>query len=80
MVILNNLLNKKLSTVQYSKTPICRHLLSTDAAILRTICLVPGKECLYIFPDFNPLNTDTPLIWTLSIGFYSPIDVRINEV
>ena len=37
-----------------------------------------GKESLYMFFEFNPVNTDTPLKWTLSmaptvpalIGFY----------
>ena len=27
-----------------------------------------GKESTCIFPKFNPLNTDTPLIWTLSLA------------
>ena len=30
------------------------------------LCL--GKECPNVFSKFNPLNTDTPLIWRLSMA------------
>ena len=35
---------------------------------LRTVFLSLGKESPYIFFTFNLLNTDTPLIWTLSMA------------
>ena len=42
------------------RTPrYCRHAVFS---------LSMGKESPYIFCKFNPLNTDIPLIWTLSMG------------
>ena len=35
---------------------------------LRTVYLSLGKESPYIFSKFNPLSTDTSLIWTLSMA------------
>ena len=35
---------------------------------LRTVYLSLGKESPYIVSKFNLLNTDTPLIWTLSMA------------
>ena len=36
-----------------------------DTPLLWTGCFIPGEgESAYIFTKFNPLNTDTPLIWT----------------
>ena len=43
----------------------------TDIRLIRTLhcygqfALSLGKESPYIFLKFNPLNTDTPSIWTL---------------
>ena len=37
-------------------------------SLLRTVCFVPGEESNYIFSEFDPLNTDTPLLQTLSMG------------
>ena len=62
----------------YRQTPPYLQPLNTDiAASLRTVSFVPGKESFYIFSEFNPLNTDTPLIRALSID---PFNVRINGV
>ena len=36
-----------------------------DTSLLRTVCFVQWKESTFIF---NPLYTDTPLIWTLSMA------------
>ena len=49
----------------YSETPHYRHLLNTNTSLLRTVCFVPGERNPYIFPKFNPLNTDTPLIQSI---------------
>ena len=38
-----------------------------DTSLLRTVCFVPDEKSPYIFSKFNPLNTDTPLIRTLSM-------------
>ena len=35
---------------------------------LRTVFLSLGKESPYTFSKFNLLNTDTSLIWTLSMA------------
>ena len=35
---------------------------------LRTVYLSLGKESPYIVSKFNPLSTDTSLIWTLSMA------------
>ena len=35
---------------------------------LRTVFLSLGKESPYIVSKFNPLSTDTSLIWTLSMA------------
>ena len=37
-----------------------------------------GKESPYIFSKFNPLNTDTSLLRTVT--FYGTLSVRINGV
>ena len=51
----------------------------TDTRLIRTPCyygqfaLSLGKESPYIFSKFKPLNTDTPLIGTLSMA---PLDFQ----
>ena len=37
-------------------------------SLLRTVCVIPGEESNYIFSKFDPLNTDTPLLQTPSMG------------
>ena len=44
--------------LNYSQNPLYGH---------RTVALSLWKESPYIFSKFNPLNTDTPLIPTLSM-------------
>ena len=54
----------------YSQTRLYRHRhpLNTDTSLLRTVCsLSLGKEIPYNVSKFNPFNTDTPLIWTVSV-------------
>ena len=55
---------------KYSRAPLYGHPPNTDTSLLQTVFLVP---CPNMFSKFNPLNTDTPLIWTLS-------KVRINGI
>ena len=39
----------------------------TDTSLLDTVCFVPGEKSPYVFSiNFNPLNSDIPLIRTLS--------------
>ena len=46
---------------------------------LSTSHFVPGERKPLHFPKFDLLNTETPLIWTLSMAF-SVSSVRINGV
>ena len=54
----------------------------TDTRLIQTphyygqFALSLGKKSPYIFSKLNPLNTDIPLIWTLS--FFAPLSVCIN--
>ena len=45
---------------------------------LRTVFLSLGKESPYTFSKFNLLNTDTSLIWTLSMA--PSVSIIINEL
>ena len=47
----------------FSLTPLYGHLIITDSLL----CPWENKTLIYIFSKFNPLNTDTPLIQTLTI-------------
>ena len=50
---------------KYNQTLLYGHPLNMDTSLLRTVCFVSGEgESAYIFTKFNPLNMDTPLIWT----------------
>ena len=57
----------------YSQIPLYVYTLNTDTLLLQTVCFVPGKRKPYIFSKFKPLNTDTPLIGTLSMA---PLDFQ----
>lgn len=59
------------------QTPLCEHLIITNSSALSL-----GKENLYIiFSKFNPIDTDTLLIQTLSIPSPPPLPlVRISEI
>ena len=46
----------------HPKTPLYGHL------IIMGNLLCPWKKSPYIFSKFNPLYTDTQLIWTLSMA------------
>ena len=39
----------------------------TPHQLLQTVCFVPGKRKPLLFSKFNPLNTESPLILTLSV-------------
>ena len=53
--------------------------LNTNTLLLGTVCFVPGesKPSHIFFSKFNLLNTDNPLVWTLSMA---PLSVRIDRV
>ena len=55
-------------TQSYNQTPPYGHPLNSDSSFLRIVCLALRKESPYIFPKFNPLNTDNLLIRTLSMA------------
>ena len=50
----------------YIQTPLYGHPINTDTSLLRTVRFAPGEKNPYILSNFNPLNTDTPSIRTLS--------------
>ena len=61
----------------YSRTPVYGHLLNTGTQApgaphsVTDTSLYLGKGSPYIFSKFNPLNTVTPLIRTLSVPWPS---------
>ena len=57
---------------QYSYTLLYGHPLNAKTSLLRKFVLSLGKESPYIFSKFNPLNTDTPLIWILYVAPQCP--------
>ena len=44
--------------------------LNTDTLLLGAVCFVPGESKIshIFFSKFNLLNTDNPLLWTLSMA------------
>ena len=68
-------------TQSYNQTPPYGHPLNSDTSFLRTVCFVPEKRRpLNIFSKFNPLNTDTPLIGTLSMPSSESVFTGFNRI
>ena len=57
---------------KYSHLPLYGHPFNTNTSLLQTVCFVPGQKKSRTFwiicSKFNLLNTDIPLIWTLSMA------------
>ena len=55
-------------TVLQSNTALDTHSLWTPHYYRQFTLSLGRKEASYIFFKYNPLNTDTPLIWTLPMA------------
>ena len=45
-----------------------RTAFKSDTSLTRAVCFASWEKSLYIFSKFSLLNTDTQLIWTLSMA------------
>ena len=51
-----------------SKTLLCGLPFNSANSLRRTVCFVQWKDSLYLLSKFNPPNTNTPLIQSLSMA------------